>query len=187
MTTTVFLSGSRNISRLNDAIRIRLQTITDKGFHVVVGDANGADKAIQSYLATMQYANVTVFCAGDVCRNNLGSWEQRNIIVDPKLKGRDFYAQKDKVMASEADYGFVLWDGKSTGSISNVLELMKNGKSIIIYFAPDKSFHALKQASDIEELLERCDSRDYRSMNEKIHFARRLDDLRLPLQSSMNL
>ena len=64
MTTTVFLSGSRNISRLNDAIRMRLQTITDKGFHVVVGDANGADKAIQSYLATMQYANVTVFCVG---------------------------------------------------------------------------------------------------------------------------
>ena len=90
-------------------------------------------------------------------------------------------------MASEADYGFVLWDGKSAGSISNVLELMKNGKPIIIYFAPDKSFHALKQASDIEKLLERCDSRDYLSMNEKIHFARRLDDLRLPLQSSMNI
>lgn len=187
MTTTVFLSGSRKISRLNDAIRIRLQTITDKHFRVVVGDANGADRAFQSYLAEVNYDNVTVFCAGDVCRNNVGSWEQKNIAVDSKLKGRDFYAQKDKAMASEADYGFVLWDGKSAGSINNVLEMMKNGKPVVIYFGPDKSFYALKEANDVKKLMERCDVSDYRTMNEKIHFDRRLNDMHAPLQSSLNL
>ena len=187
MTKTVFLSGSRNLNRLNDGIRARLEIITSKQFDIVVGDANGADKAFQSYLAMIKYRQVTVFCAGNVCRNNLGSWEQKNIDVDLRFKGRDFYAEKDKAMAAVADYGFVLWDGKSTGSISNVLELMKVNKPVKIYFAPDKTFHALEKAEDVERLIERCDARDYRSMNEKIHISRQLRDLRPSPQASLNL
>jgi hypothetical protein len=187
MTYTVFLSGSRKISRLNDEIRLRLKTITSKEFKVVVGDANGADKALQSYLADIHYEHVTVFCAGDVCRNNVGAWVQKNIEVDHKLKGRDFYAEKDKAMAAAADYGFVLWDGRSAGSINNVLEMMKNGKPVVIYFSPDKSFHALKEASDVKKLMQRCDARDYREMNDKVHVDRRLRDLHLPIQGTLSL
>ena len=90
-------------------------------------------------------------------------------------------------MAAEADYGFVLWDGKSTGSISNVLEMMKNGKPVIIYFAPDKSFHALKQADDVKKLIERCDARDYRDMDDKIYFDRRLRELQPAAQDALAL
>jgi hypothetical protein len=74
MTTTVFLSGSRKISRLTDQVRVRLKNMIDQGFYIVVGDANGADKAIQSYFADCEYDKVVVFCAGDVCRNNVGDW-----------------------------------------------------------------------------------------------------------------
>jgi len=63
--TTVFLSGSRKISRLDEDVRKRLSTIVEKKFRVIVGDANGADKAFQTYLAGMDYANVTVFCSGE--------------------------------------------------------------------------------------------------------------------------
>jgi hypothetical protein len=187
MITTVFLSGSRKISRLNDAIRSRLKKMIDQGFRIVVGDANGADKALQGYLAAALYDSVVVFCAGDVCRNNLGAWDTKNIDVDPKLKGRDFYAQKDKAMVPEADYGFVLWDGKSSGSINNVIELMKNGKPVVVYFGPDKSFYKLKDASDVRGLLQRCDINDYRSMNDKIHFDRRLKDLHSSAQGILSL
>ena len=187
MTYTVFLSGSRKISRLNDEIRLRLKTITSKEFNVVVGDANGADKALQSYLAENRYDHVTVFCAGDVCRNNVGGWEQRNIGVDPNLKGRDFYAEKDKAMAASADYGFVLWDGKSAGSINNVLEMMTNGKPVVVYFSPDKTFHALKEANDVKKLMQRCDARDYREMNNKVHVDKRLRDLHLLVQGALSL
>ena len=187
MTTTVFLSGSRKISRLNDAIRSRLKKMIDQNFCIVVGDANGADKALQSYLAGIHYHSVVVFCAGDACRNNLGAWDTKNIDVDPNLKGREFYAQKDKAMALEADYGFVLWDGKSSGSVNNVLELMKNRKPVVVYFAPEKSFHTLKSASDVKALLRRVDSSDYRSMNDKIHFDRRLQDLHESAQGTLSL
>jgi len=187
MTYTVFLSGSRKISRLNEEIRLRLEKITSQNFTVVVGDANGADKALQSYLADIHYQRVTVYCAGEVCRNNVGSWPQKNIEVSSKLKGRDFYAEKDKAMAAASDYGFVLWDGKSAGSINNVLEMMKNGKPVIIYFSPDRSFHALKQADDVKQLMALVDARDYREMDDKVHVDRRLRDLRVPVQGALSL
>jgi hypothetical protein len=187
MTVTVFLSGSRKISRLNDAIRGRLQKIVEKQIRIVVGDANGADRAFQHYLSENKYENVVVFCAGPTCRNNVGSWQQRNIPVARSVTGREFYAQKDKAMAAEADYGFVLWDGKSAGSISNVLELLKNGKPVVVYFGPDKSFHAIKEAQDIATLMQRCDFDDYRSIDEKIHVERRLRELYGGAQGSLSL
>jgi hypothetical protein len=185
--TTVFLSGSRKINRLNDSIRGRLKNILDQGFNVVVGDANGADKALQAYLAEAHYDKVIVYCAGSVCRNNLGEWPVREIDVDAKFKGRDFYTQKDKAMALEADYGFVLWDGKSAGSINNVLELMKNGKAVVVYCGPEKAFHNVKQVTDVQTLLRLCDESDYQSINDKIHFVSRLEDLRSSLQPTLNL
>jgi hypothetical protein len=185
--TIVFLSGSRTINRLNDSIRGRLKNILDQRFNVIIGDANGADKALQAYLAEAHYDKVVVYCAGSVCRNNVGEWPVKKIDVDPKLSGRDFYTQKDNAMALRADYGFVLWDGKSAGSINNVLELMKNGKAVVVYYGPAKTFHNLKQVSDVQTLLRHCDEGDYRSINNKIHFVSRLEDLRSLLQSSLNL
>jgi hypothetical protein len=187
MTTTVFLSGSRKISRLNDVIRSRVKNMIDKGVRIVIGDANGADKAFQAFLAESNYRKVIVFCVGNVCRNNVGMWPVKNIDADAKLQGREFYAQKDKAMASEAEYGFVLWDGKSAGSIDNVLQLIKGGKLVVIYFGPEKTFYTLKYASDVQTLLGRCDDQDYRNMNNKIHLDRRLKDLGSPVQGSLNL
>jgi len=187
MTTTVFLSGSRRIGRLNDMVRSRIGNMIDQGFRILVGDANGADKALQAYLANSRYENVTVFCAGGVCRNNAGGWNVRNVEVDPKLKGRNFYTQKDKAMAGEADYGFVLWDGKSAGSINNIFELLKGRKSVVVYFAPEKAFYTLKSPSDVRMLLRHCDEDDYRSISKKIQVDRRLEDLGAAPQGSLGL
>lgn len=159
--TTVFLSGSRNISHLNDMIRSRIQNMMDRGFHVVVGDANGADKAFQDYLADRGYRNVAVFCAGRVCRNNLGGWNVHEVLVDPKLKGRAFYTQKDKEMAATADYGFVVWDGKSAGSIANVYELLKNGKRAVVYLSREKRFATIAAIEDADSLLQSCEPSDF--------------------------
>ena len=71
-------------------------------------------------------------------------------------RGRDFYAQKDKAMAKKADIGFVLWDGKSTGSVANALELLKADKKVVLYYAPEKEFYNLSSMDDIESLLRKC-------------------------------
>ena len=164
----IFLSGSRGISRLNEDIRTRIQNIISNGFQVLVGDANGADKALQKFLADTKYQNVTVFCSGNSCRNNIGDWKTYNVQVDSKLKGRDFYTQKDKEMAQRADYGLVLWDGKSAGSISNVFELLKLDKTAVVYFSPEKKFFNIKKLDDAKDLLSRCDDKSIDAIKKKI-------------------
>ncbi len=69
----VFIAGSRAVSKLNAQIRERLDNITKQNLLVLVGDANGADKAVQRYLAKSGYQNVVVYCM-ETCRNNLGGW-----------------------------------------------------------------------------------------------------------------
>jgi adenine-specific DNA-methyltransferase len=78
--STVFIGGSRDVSRLNDVICERLQAILDAGLGVFLGDANGADKAAQRWSAERGYRQVTVFHSGTSPRNNLGNWETRTII-----------------------------------------------------------------------------------------------------------
>lgn len=182
--TTVFLSGSRKITRLNDKIRLRIQNILEQGFRIVVGDANGADKAMQSYLAERYYPNVSVFCAGDFCRNNVGSWETRKVSVDKKLKGRAFYTQKDKAMVAEADFGFVLWDGKSEGSINNVLELLSCGKKAVVYFGPQKQFFNVKTPDDVQNLLTLCDPSASHELKSSENIRRQMERLDITDQHS---
>ena len=153
----VFISGSRKISRLNRAIEDRLQNMLDQGFSIVVGDANGADRAVQKYLHEKQYEPVTVFCSGDNCRNNVGSWQVSKVQVGSGKNGRDFYTRKDKEMAKIADYGFVLWDGKSPGSYENLMELLKRNKKALVYFSPQKAFVNISTLDDAQKLLGGCD------------------------------
>ena len=60
--TTVFIGGSRSITRLNDTIRYTADNIMRQRFAIVIGDANGADKAVQRYLAEKAYRNVKEEC-----------------------------------------------------------------------------------------------------------------------------
>lgn len=136
--TTVFIGGSRHISRLPLEVKARLDSVIDKQHKVLIGDANGADKAVQKHLADASYQNVTVFCTGEHYRNNLGHWPTHNVVPPKGAKGFSFYAAKDREMAKEADIGLMIWDGKSPGTLLNVLRLVKSGKISVLYNAPEK-------------------------------------------------
>jgi len=75
--TCVFVAGSRDVSRLNAQVKERLDNIVKQNLTVLVGDANGADKAVQRYLAQCGYREVVVYCM-EVCRNNVGDWPTRS-------------------------------------------------------------------------------------------------------------
>lgn len=183
--TTVFLSGSRRLNRTNESIQEWIKNIVDQGYRIIVGDANGADKALQKFLAEIHYPQVVVFCSGQNCRNNIGHWETRQITVDTNLKGREFYTQKDKAMAAEADYGFVLWDGKSAGSISNVFELLKRNKKAVVYFSPEKRFFTVSSLNDANMLLEKCDIETFDSIKKKIKLATVSSEVQKSAQASL--
>jgi hypothetical protein len=114
-------------------------------------------RAVQECLAKIAYRNVTVYCAGDNCRNNVGKWASQFIQADPKLRGRDFYTKKDLAMAALTDFGFVLWDGKSVGSINNVYELVARKKKAVVYYSPDHKFCTITGKDQLQGFLARCD------------------------------
>lgn len=126
--SAVFVAGSRQISRLPAEVRSRLDTMIEKGFQILVGDANGADKAVQRYLADRSYPNVLVHCMKDHCRNNVRNWPTRQLEAPRGAKGFDYYSVKDRAMADAAEYGLMLWDGKSKGTLNNVVNLSHDNK-----------------------------------------------------------
>jgi len=154
----IFIGGSRAVSKLNRVIRARLDDFIRRGDSIMVGDANGADKAVQQYFADRQYPNVEVFCMEE-CRNNVGSWPIRKIAPLNSRKDFRYYATKDMAMAQEARCGVMFWDGKSKGTLQNILNLMAAGKRTLVYFAPSKVFHVLSTDQELQALLARCDRR----------------------------
>ncbi len=182
----VFISGSRSIIKLNKDITCRLDNIIEHQYQVFVGDANGADKAVQEYLATQGYGKVIVYCSGDNCRNNIGLWEIVNIEVDVSLKGRDYYTQKDKAMADKANYGFVLWDGKSSGSIENVLELLKRSKKTLLYYFPGRKYYTICTVKDFQQLLRCCDISSFKTISKKVKLKTSLKEIETMTQGSLS-
>ena len=154
--TSVFIGGSRRIARLNADVKQRIDRMIKKRLSIVVGDANGADKAVQIYLQSKNYDLVEVFCSGDACRNNVGAWPVRAIPVNGKTRGFSFYATKDRAMADEASVGLMLWDKKSAGTLMNVLRLIRQGKKVVIYVSPDREFLNVKEESDWDEIISQC-------------------------------
>ncbi|MDH3662465.1 MAG: hypothetical protein OEU92_20955 [Alphaproteobacteria bacterium] len=150
--TTIFLSGSRSIRSLQTPVVSRLNGIVDKGFDIVVGDAAGADIRFQSLLNGWGFRAVTVFVSGHRCRNNVGDWPVQNVPVDPSLRGRAFYTVKDRRMAAIANFGFVLWDGRSPGSLNNCREVVRQGKKALVHTTRTQRFIVVKTAGDVDRL-----------------------------------
>jgi hypothetical protein len=138
--SSVFVAGSRQISRLPAEVRARIDTMIEKGFQILVGDANGADKAIQRHLADRSYQNVLVHCMKDHCRNNVGNWPTREVAAPRDAKGFGYYSRKDRAMAEAAEYGLMLWDGKSKGTVNNIVNLSRDHKPVVVYVASTKRF-----------------------------------------------
>jgi len=174
--TSVFIGGSRAISKLNDVIREQLDNLIMKRCAILIGDANGMDKAVQKYFAQKRYSNVTVFCM-DHCRNNVGGWQTRPITAPPKAKGFEYYAAKDAAMAQEAKCGLMLWDGESRGTLNNVVNLLGHGKKVLVYLGPHKSFYKLSNEEDLDALFARCDQNTIQDLKRRLEPQLRLHQL----------
>lgn len=169
----VFFGGSRKLPRLNSALRTRLRNLITNEHIVLIGDASGADKAAQTFFAEEGYKNVVVYCMDGDCRNNIGNWEVKPIASGEKKKDFKYFAIKDAEMSREADYGFMLWDGKSKGTLNNVLNLLQQNKMVLIYFSPSKSFVSVKTLHAIEQLIAQCTPEAKNYFDKSIKFSER--------------
>ena len=151
--TTVFIAGSISISRLHAKVQERIHKIVSSNFNVVVGDADGADSSIQECLRNYQAKNVTVYCTGEIPRNNIADWPVHRVFSKAKVGSRAYFTAKDLEMARSSDYGLMIWDCKSTGTLSNVIELLRERKKSVVFINKDKDFVTISDISGLEHLL----------------------------------
>jgi len=152
----VFIAGPRVLKTLSVDVEKRIDNIISQDITVLVGDANGVDKMVQQYLNSRTYRNAIVYASNGVARNNIGNWDVQNAPVLDGAKGFDFYATKDKLMAEDADYGFMIWNGKSKGTLNNIINLTKQAKTVLVYFTPHKKFYSIKSMDAAKELATAC-------------------------------
>lgn len=175
--TTVFIAGSMNIKHLNEMVKERIANIVNSGFDVVVGDADGADASIQEHLWELGSSKTTVFCSGTP-RNNIGNWPVRVANTDYAPGSRAFYTAKDKLMAEAADFGLMVWDAKSTGTLSNVVELLTRRKKVVVFVNKEKLFRTVGSVEQLEALVNCMSDGAKRKADEKIHLLEQIEALR---------
>jgi hypothetical protein len=145
---SVFIGGSRRLGRMNVDLSHRLDNIMQKDLCVLVGDANGFDRAAQAYLAEHGYHAVRVYCTAGECRNNVGGWPQHAVEYQGRSRGLEFYTAKDDAMLRDADYGLFAWDGKSRGTLRNIRMMAEQGKPSAVYVSPIKTFVTIRSAQE---------------------------------------
>jgi hypothetical protein len=150
---TVFVAGSMNIKHLHPLFVERLSNIVSSKLDVVVGDADGADASIQESLLELDAAVVTVYCSGKQPRNNVGNWPVQCIVPDASPGTRAYFTAKDLEMAKVADYGLMIWDAKSTGTLSNVIELLRRGKKCVVFVNKEKTFFTVADVEVLKNLI----------------------------------
>lgn len=81
-------------------------------------------------------------------------------------------------MAEYADCGLMVWDAKSTGTLSNVIELLTRNKSSVVFINKAKEFVIIKSAQDLDLLLSCMNSADLEKAEEKIKLSDKLNGLK---------
>lgn len=151
----VFIGGSRKLGRLNNLLRDRFDNIIQQQHMVLVGDANGIDKAVQNYMSGKKYGNVVVYHVGDHYRNNVGHWDTKRVKEPSNIKNFKYYAAKDIQMVKDTDLGFMIWDLESKGTLNNIINLLKANKTVVVYISKTKNFYNLNSLADIEKLIDK--------------------------------
>lgn len=147
----IFVAGPRAIKGIDKNIIMKLESICEKEYDVLVGDADGIDSSVQKFLNERNYKNVTIYASKGIARNNYGDWKIKNVVVGSNVTGFDFYVQKDLEMAKDSDIGFMIWNGKSKGTFNNMINLLNLDKEVILYYVPNRKFYQFKKMNDLEE------------------------------------
>lgn len=153
----IFIGGARKLTDLDQPVQERLYSIYQHEYDVLVGDCYGIDTSVQRFYAGLKYDRVTVFTSIGKARNNVGNWTVR-YVDGANLKGFELQRQKDIAMADEADYGFMIWDGMSKGTLSNIITLTALEKTTLVYLASKQAMTIIKDFTHLEKLLSVCPS-----------------------------
>lgn len=174
---TVFIAGSISISHLHEKVQERISNIATQNLNVVVGDADGADTSIQECLHAYHASNVTVYCTGGSPRNNIANWPVYHVQSKAKVGTRAFFTAKDLEMAKNSDFGLMVWDCKSIGTLSNVIELLKAKKKAVVFVNKSRDFVTITDKPDLDHLLHFMSDHARAKAEEKIGLSAKISEL----------
>lgn len=146
----IFIAGARKIDFLSGEVLKNLKKIMENNDKILVGDADGVDKTIQTFLKSKSYNNIIVYSMENV-RNNIGNWENIKIFTTLKKNTREYFTEKDKKMAEIADEGFMIWNKESKGTLNNIINLLIMNKKVQLYIQ-EKNKNTFYNLSNIKEL-----------------------------------
>lgn len=151
-----------------------------------MGDACGADTAIQECLLAYQTKSVTVYCSGESPRNNLGCWPVHAVEPSAKVGSRAYFTAKDIAMAHCCDFGLMIWDCESTGTLSNIIELLKQKKKSVVFIDKKEEFLTISTIENLNALISLMPSSAKQRAEEKIDLSAKISELSFE-QLSLNL
>ena len=175
---TVFIAGSISISRLHEKVQERINKIVSSNLRVVVGDAEGADTSIQQCLQKYQARDVTVYCTGYEPRNNVAKWPVHHVQTQARTGSRAYFTAKDLEMARSSDFGLMIWDCKSTGTLSNVIELLKENKKSVVFVNKSSRFLNITDSRGLTELVCLMSEHARSKAEEKIGLSAKIAELK---------
>lgn len=126
----LFISGSKSISVLSDEVKSIIDEHIALGTEFLVGDCYGVDAAVQMYLESRGYNNITIYCSGVTPRNNFAPSAKVCSCAEAAkgLTGSAFHYVKDIQMANDCDQAIMIWDGKSKGTSENIRRIKELNK-----------------------------------------------------------
>ena len=69
------------------------------------------------------------------------------------MGSRAYYTAKDLEMVRVSDYGLMIWDCKSTGTLSNMIELLREKKRSVVFVNKNADFVTVSNKDELDYLL----------------------------------
>ena len=121
---------------------------------ILVDDRSIVATAVQKYLKTSKYMNVSVCVAGGKSwtKLNLGKWDENHSCVHgwgSTIYSRDI--ERDFNMIENADTGLAIWDGNDFNTYANMLCLCVLGKPVKLYLISEDRWIDVNSIDDLSE------------------------------------
>lgn len=159
--SVVFLSGSISEKKMPLIISEWVDRYVISNCKFIVGDASGIDSVFQEYLHKKKYLSVEVFGVSDRPRNKREKkWEYIKINVPNKFKNtsRMNFLFRDFQLSKQSHGGIIVWnpirntrgrESVSKGSLFNMINLLSDNKSLILYYIPSNEVRLIDSLDDL--------------------------------------
>ncbi|WP_349626058.1 hypothetical protein [Leuconostoc citreum] len=165
----VFISGSRTQEDLPRSVQKSLEAIKKQKIEILVGDSEkGVDNEIINYLRLYpKYPLVNIYHIKQKPRVKVEpEWNTHFIATNQSQKPQHKQMVKDRVMATEADWGLAIFNPivknrynslqVSSGTLRNTIQLLLNKKAVKFFFVINGNIEVqnLKSIDQLKEVLQ---------------------------------